>query len=117
MLPITADEAGSGLVPPAVAHYLLGDVGAVLILIMLFMAIVSTGSAESIAVSSLVSYDIYREYMNPEATGQQILFVSRLVIVVYGLFMGVFAIILQTIGKPISTKSENCIFWILQHSP
>lgn len=98
MLPITADEAGSGLVPPAVAHYLLGDIGAVLILIMLFMAIVSTGSAESIAVSSLVSYDIYREYMNPEATGEQILFVSRLVIVVYGLFMGVFAIILQTIG-------------------
>jgi len=98
MLPITADEAGSGLVPPAVADYLLGDKGAVLILIMLFMAIVSTGSAESIAVSSLVSYDIYREYMNPEATGKQILFVSRLVIVVYGLFMGVFAIILQTIG-------------------
>jgi len=98
MLPITADEAGSGLVPPAVADYLLGDMGAVLILIMLFMAIVSTGSAESIAVSSLVSYDIYREYMNPEATGKQILFVSRLVIVVYGLFMGVFAIILQTIG-------------------
>jgi len=98
MLPITADEAGSGLVPPAVADYLLGDMGAVLILIMLFMAIVSTGSAESIAVSSLVSYDIYREYMNPEATGKQILFVSRLVIVLYGLFMGVFAIILQTIG-------------------
>jgi len=98
MLPITADEAGAGLVPPAVASHLLGDSGAVLILIMLFMAIVSTGSAESIAVSSLVSYDIYREYMNPEATGAQILFVSRLVIVIYGLFMGVFAIILQTIG-------------------
>merc|ERR1712127_52746 len=50
------------------------------------------------AVSSLVSYDIYREYMNPEATGAQILFVSRVVIVAYGLIMGVFAIILQTIG-------------------
>jgi len=98
MLPITADEAGSGLVPPAVAQHLLGDSGAVLILIMLFMAIVSTGSAESIAVSSLVSYDIYREYINPEATGAQILFCSRLVIVVYGLFMGAFAILLQTMG-------------------
>lgn len=98
MLPITASEAGSGLVPPAVADHLLGDAGALLILIMLFMAIVSTGSAESIAVSSLVSYDIYREYINPEATGDQILFVSRCVIVVFGLLMGVFAIILQTIG-------------------
>jgi SSS family transporter len=98
MLPITASEAGSGLVPPAVASHLLGDAGSALILIMLFMAIVSTGSAESIAVSSLVSYDIYREYMNPEATGAQILFVSRVVIVAYGLIMGALAIILQTIG-------------------
>lgn len=95
MLPITKDEAGSGLVPPAVAVHLLGDSGAALILVMLFMAIVSTGSAESIAVSSLVSYDIYREYINPEATGKQILFVSRVVIVVFGLVMGVFSIALH----------------------
>eukprot|EP00529_Nitzschia_sp_RCC80_P014810 CAMPEP_0113486738 /NCGR_PEP_ID=MMETSP0014_2-20120614/25149_1 /TAXON_ID=2857 /ORGANISM="Nitzschia sp." /LENGTH=717 /DNA_ID=CAMNT_0000380415 /DNA_START=112 /DNA_END=2265 /DNA_ORIENTATION=- /assembly_acc=CAM_ASM_000159 len=98
MLPITADEAGSGLVPPAVATHLLGTAGSVLILIMLFMAIVSTGSAESIAVSSLVAYDIYREYVNPEATGKQILFVSRVVIVCFGLVMGGLAILLQTIG-------------------
>jgi len=98
MLPITAGEAGSGLVPPAVASELLGDAGAALILVMLFMAIVSTGSAESIAVSSLVAYDIYREYINPEATGDQILKVSRIVIVTFGLFMGVFSILLFEIG-------------------
>lgn len=98
MLPITADEAGAGLVPPAVAQHLMGDSGAVLILIMLFMAIVSTGSAESIAVSSLVSYDIYREYFNPEATGKQILKVSRIVIVVFGLLMGALAVLLDVIG-------------------
>lgn len=98
MLPITSSEAGSGLVPPAVATELLGDAGAVLILIMLFMAIVSTGSAESIAVSSLIAYDIYREYINKEATGAQILFVSRVVIVLFGLFMGCFSIILFEIG-------------------
>ena len=98
MLPITSGEAGSGLVPPAVATELLGDAGAALILIMLFMAIVSTGSAESIAVSSLVAYDIYRQYMNPEATGDQILFVSRVVIVAFGLIMGCFSIILFEIG-------------------
>jgi urea-proton symporter len=98
MLPITSGEAGSGLVPPAVATELLGNAGAVLILIMLFMAIVSTGSAESIAVSSLISYDIYRQYFNPQATGKQILFVSRVVIIVFGLFMGCFSIILYEIG-------------------
>ena len=37
---------------------------AVAILLMLFMAITSTGSAEQIAVSSLISYDIYRTYIN-----------------------------------------------------
>ena len=92
MLPINSSEAGSGLVPPAVADYLLGDAGGVLILIMLFMAIVSTGSAESIAVSSLVTYDMYREYVNPEATGKQILFYSRVVIVIFNLLMGIFAV-------------------------
>ena len=98
MLPITKDEAGSGLVPPAVATHLLGEAGSVLILTMLFMAIVSTGSAESIAVSSLVAYDIYREYINPEADGKKILLVSRIVIVLFGLFMGVLSIILNEIG-------------------
>jgi urea-proton symporter len=98
MLPITSSEAGDGLVPPAVATELLGKAGGALILIMLFMAIVSTGSAEAIAVSSLVAYDVYREYMNPAATGAQILFVSRVVIVVFCLLMGVLSIVLHEIG-------------------
>lgn len=97
-LPLTAAEAGAGLVPPAVAVHLMGDSGAVLILVMLFMAIVSTGSSESIAVSSLVAYDIYREYFNREATGADILRVSRIVIVVFNLFVGCFSIALYEMG-------------------
>merc|ERR1712045_1020749 len=86
------------LYPPAVATHLMGKSGSTLILTMLFMAIVSTGSAESIAVSSLVAYDIYREYINPEADGAKILFVSRIVIVVFGLVMGVLSIFLDWLG-------------------
>merc|ERR1719199_1452781 len=97
-LPITASEAGAGLVPPAVAVHLFGNLGGYMIAIMLFMAIVSTGSAESIAVSSLVAYDIYRQYINPEATGEDIIRVSRYFIVGFGLFMGVFAVVLHAIG-------------------
>eukprot|EP00968_Pinguiococcus_pyrenoidosus_P021896 scaffold2952_cov312-Pinguiococcus_pyrenoidosus.AAC.11 len=97
-LPITAEEAGSGLVPPAVATHMFGEAGATMIAIMLFMAIVSTGSAESIAVSSLVAYDIYREYINKDATGSDILRVSRYVILGFGLFMGVLAIALFEMG-------------------
>jgi len=98
MLPLTDGEAGSGLVPPAVADYLMGRAGGILILIMLYMAITSTGSAESIAVASLVAYDIYRTHFKPNATGNQILLVSRIVIVVFGLFMGGFSIALYEIG-------------------
>lgn len=36
-LPLTATEAGAGLVPPATAVALLGKTGAVLLLTMLFM--------------------------------------------------------------------------------
>jgi len=97
-LPITSGEAGAGLVPPAVATHLLGEAGSGLILIMLFMAIVSTGSAESIAVSSLIAYDVYREYFKPEATGDQILKVSRIVIVVFGLAMGCLSLLLKELG-------------------
>ncbi len=98
MLPITATEANNGLVPPAVATHLMGPAGSALILIMVFMAIGSTGSAEAIAVASLVSYDIYREYINPEATGAQVLFLSRVIIIIFGLFMGALAIVLFEMG-------------------
>mmetsp|Transcript_1476 Transcript_1476/g.3770 ORF Transcript_1476/g.3770 Transcript_1476/m.3770 type:complete len:296 (+) Transcript_1476:2-889(+) len=65
---------------------------------MLFMAIVSTGSAESIAVASIAAYDIYRTYINPDATGNDIMRVSRYVVVGYGGCMGVLAIVLHQIG-------------------
>merc|ERR1719388_74148 len=97
-LPIKNSEAGSGLVPPAVATHLFGSTGSTMMAIMLFMAITSTGSAEGIAVSSLVAYDIYKTYINPSATGKQILFVSKVVIVVFGGAMGGLSIILNALG-------------------
>merc|ERR1712176_1244967 len=97
-LPISASEAGSGLVPPAVATHLFGSFGSVMMAVMLFMAITSTGSAEGIAVSSIVAYDIYKTYINPQATGYQILMVSKVVIVVFGGTMGLLAVALNHMG-------------------
>ncbi|KAJ4957793.1 hypothetical protein NE237_024904 [Protea cynaroides] len=97
-LPLTSIEGGRGLVPPAIAIALMGKTGSVLLLTMLFMAITSAGSAELIAVSSLCTYDIYRTYINPNATGKQILNVSRIVILAFGCFMGVLAAILNKAG-------------------
>lgn len=100
-LPITLSESDNGLVPPAVATHLMGKGGSVLILIMLFMAVTSTGAAEQIAVSSLVAYDIYvpiRRHMGHNPTGKEIILVSRIAIVVFGLLMGVLGIALNAIG-------------------
>ena len=65
-------------------------------IIMLFMAITSTGSAEH-AVASLWSYDVYRRYINPAATGAQILMQSRIMVCVWAVCM-FFSIILNAMG-------------------
>ncbi|BAF27350.1 urea-proton symporter DUR3 [Oryza sativa Japonica Group] len=97
-LPLTAAEAAKGLVPPATATALMGKSGSVLLLTMLFMAVTSAGSAELVAVSSLCTYDIYRTYLNPGASGKQILRVSRAVVLGFGCFMGVLAVVLNVAG-------------------
>jgi Na+/proline symporter len=68
-LETTVHACAAGLVPPAAAVFLMGRPGAILITTMLFMAVTSAGSAELVAVSSLCTYDIYRTYINPKATG------------------------------------------------
>ena len=95
---LTPEQVQLGLTVPAAASVLMGEIGAILVLVMLFMAVTSAGSAELIAVSSLLTYDIYRTYKNPNATGKQLLKVSRAVIVAFGLGMGALAVVLLGMG-------------------
>ncbi|MGY5141897.1 MAG: sodium:solute symporter family protein [Nitrosopumilus sp.] len=95
---LTPAQVQLGLVVPAAATALMGDVGAIMVLTMLFMAVTSAGSAELIAVSSLVTYDLYRTYKNPNASGKQLVKVSRMTIVGFGLGMGGLAVILLSMG-------------------
>ncbi|CAL5219522.1 g1369 [Coccomyxa viridis] len=94
-LPITTSESNAGLTPPAVAYALLGKGGAVLIVII---AVTSSGSAEQIAVSSLMTYDLYGTYINPRASAKQLIAVSRTVVVLYGLVMGALSCIFNAAG-------------------
>merc|ERR550514_2333775 len=68
---ITEADSGSGLTPARVAVEMQGQMGAIILLIMLFMAIVSTGCAEIIAVATIMTYDVYCEYLNPELKGDR----------------------------------------------
>jgi len=95
---LTPEQVQLGLTVPAAASVLMGEIGAIMVLVMLFMAVTSAGSAELIAVSSLLTYDIYRTYKNPNATGKQLLKVSRAVIVAFGLGMGALAVVLLGMG-------------------
>ena len=95
---LTPEQVQLGLTVPAAASTLMGEVGAIMVLVMLFMAVTSAGSAELIAVSSLITYDVYRTYKNPNATGKQLLKVSRATIIGFGLGMGGLAVILLAMG-------------------
>ena len=95
---LTPEQVQLGLTVPAAAATLMGEVGAIMVLVMLFMAVTSAGSAELVAVSSLITYDVYRTYKNPNATGKQLLKVSRGTIIGFGLGMGGLAVALLAMG-------------------
>ena len=46
-------------------NFLLGETGGYLFLTMLMMALMSSGSREVMAISSILVYDIYKTYVNP----------------------------------------------------
>jgi len=64
--PMLSDEdVMKGLAAPLVAQKLLGTVGEYSMLFLILMAVMSTGSAEVIAVASIIIYDVYQAYICP----------------------------------------------------
>ena len=57
---LTDEDISAGLTAPLVAQKLLGSTGEYAVLFLILMAIMSTGSAEVIAVASIIIYDIYQ---------------------------------------------------------
>src|ERR1700733_12171659 len=95
---MTTSQVQSGLSGPFAAAALAGKGGAVALLITLFMAVTSSSSAELIAVSSILTFDIYKLYFKPSATPQQLIFVSHVMICVFGFVMAAFACLWNAIG-------------------
>ncbi|TQN70535.1 putative urea active transporter 1 [Colletotrichum shisoi] len=91
-------DVDAGLVLPTAAVALLGKGGAVATLILAFMAIMSTYSSELIAVSSICTYDIYKTYFNPSATGKQLMRINYIGMGVFALLMAGFATGLNYVG-------------------
>jgi urea-proton symporter len=95
---LTAEEVSQGLVAPNAAYAILGDAGAIVLLAILFTAVTSAGSAQLTAVSTLGTYDIYKTYLRPATSEQELLKKSKLIIVVFGFGMALLAILLVQIG-------------------
>ena len=96
--PMTRQQISAGLAAPFAAIALLGTGGAVAILIVLFMAVTSCASAELIAVSSILTFDVYKTHYKPSATADRLVTISHIMICVYGLAMAIFAVIWEVIG-------------------
>merc|ERR1711936_967161 len=62
---LTDEDVSAGLAAPLVAQKLLGTTGEYAMLFLILMAVMSTGSAEVIAVASIIIYDIYQAYICP----------------------------------------------------
>jgi SSS family transporter len=93
-----SSDISAGLASAYAAQALMGKGGAVALLIVLFMAVTSCASAELIAVSSLLTFDVYQRYIRPTASSASLIFVSHIMICAFGLTMAVFACIWNAIG-------------------
>lgn len=60
MRALKPEDVSAGLPAPSAAAALLGQSGAAAILVLLFLAVTSATSAELIAVSSILTYDVYK---------------------------------------------------------
>ena len=92
---MSATEVSNGLVLPYTAIAIAGKGGAAAILIITFMAVTSTLSAQVIAVSSIISFDIYRQYINKLATDRDVIRWSHVGVVFFGLFSACFSTVLH----------------------
>lgn len=84
-------DVSSGLVLPYAAVAILGSGGAVATLLIVFMAVTSAFSAQLIAVSSILTYDIYNTYINPSASGKRLIYISHSCVAGFGLVMAGFS--------------------------
>ncbi|KAH7133672.1 Sodium:solute symporter family-domain-containing protein [Dactylonectria macrodidyma] len=96
--PLTAAQNGAGLSAPATAIAILGKGGAGLMLLLLFMAVTSATSAELIAASSLLTFDIYKTYIRPRASSTELVNISHGGILLYASLLAGFCCILNAVS-------------------
>ncbi|KAK6462903.1 Sodium:solute symporter family-domain-containing protein [Scheffersomyces coipomensis] len=105
---MTEQQIADGLVMPFAAAALMGKGGLGAVLTMIFMAVTAVYSSETIAVSALVTHDIYKRYFDAEAKGKKLVFVSHAVVIAFGFITIGLAIGLAHAGFDVSFITTVC---------
>ncbi|KAL4917373.1 Sodium:solute symporter family-domain-containing protein [Aspergillus aurantiobrunneus] len=95
---MSSSQISAGLAALFGAAALAGKNGATALLLTLFMAVTSSASSQLIAVSSILTFDVYKIYVKPKATPRQLIFVSHVMICVFGVIMACVACLWNGIG-------------------
>ncbi|KAF9630733.1 urea active transporter [Lasiodiplodia theobromae] len=95
---MTAVEVSNGLVLPYAFILVAGKGGAACILLITFMAVTSTLSAQVIAVSSILAFDVYRTYVNRGAGDADVIRWSHYGVVGFAVFAAAFSTMLHYVG-------------------
>lgn len=84
---LSLTELNAGLAGPYASTVILGKAGPAMYTIIAFMATTSALSAQLVAVATIFSYDIYREYFNPAATNSQLMRVNHATVIGWAIFL------------------------------
>jgi Na+/proline symporter len=95
-------EVSAGLAMPYAALAVMGKGGAFAILLMVFMAVTSAMSSETVATTALLTYNVYHAYINPKATGKQLLRFSNIIVPLFAIFSACVATGLNHAGFSVS---------------
>lgn len=95
---MTSTEVSAGLSSAFGAAAIAGQSGAIALLITLFLAVTSAAASELIAVSSILTFDIYKTYIKPAATPQDLIKVSHMMVAACAAWMSIWACIWNVLG-------------------
>ncbi|RVX70503.1 hypothetical protein B0A52_05154 [Exophiala mesophila] len=91
-------EVSAGLSSAFGAAAIAGRSGSIALLITLFLAVTSAAASELIAVSSILTFDVYKTYVKPSATPQDLIKVSHMMVAVCAAWMSLWACIWNVLG-------------------
>ncbi|KAI3402936.2 hypothetical protein KGF56_004188 [Candida oxycetoniae] len=95
---MTQFEIDSGFALPYALMATVGKGAVGALLLIVYLAVTSTVSAQMISVSSILSFDIYKKYINPNAQNKSMITVSHVGCIVFTLGAAGFTIMLHYVG-------------------